>query len=260
MHLGLAVDKGLVAHAVRDQVGHSDYLEPVLGREYLQIGHAGHGAVVLHDLTDHSGGGKAGQTGQVHRTLGLAGAHQHAAPAGPEGKDVTGAHQILGAGIRVHRRADGVRAVMGADTGGDALGGLDGHGEGGLKGRLVFAHHGGQAQAIHLVRNKAEADETPAMGGHEVDGLGGHHLGGHGEVAFVLTVLVIHQDDHLTVANILNGLGYAGHGHDVFSPAAAWSNRARLRRRRRLGPIGIVRTVARLYGCPTGPPRVLRPR
>ena len=46
-----------------------------------------------------------------------------------------------------------------------------------------------------------EADEAAPVRGHEVDGLGRDLLGGDAEVALVLAVLVVDEDDHLTVRN-----------------------------------------------------------
>ena len=43
------------------------------------------------------------------------------------------------------------------------------------------------------------------MLGHEVDGLGRDLLGGQGEVAFVLAVFVVHQDDLAPLAEFLDG-------------------------------------------------------
>ncbi|MNP62402.1 hypothetical protein D3C76_1576770 [compost metagenome] len=42
------------------------------------------------------------------------------------------------------------------------------------------------------------------MLGHEVDVLGLAALGGHDQVAFVLAVFVIHEDDHLALADVFN--------------------------------------------------------
>ena len=51
-----------------------------------------------------------------------------------------------------------------------------------------------------------EADEPPAVEGHEVDGLRGHELGRHGEVALVLAVLVVADDDHPAGLDLLQRL------------------------------------------------------
>jgi hypothetical protein len=44
--------------------------------------------------------------------------------------------------------------------------------------------------------------------GHEVDGVGRGHLGGDHEVALVLAVLGVHQDDHAAVAQVLDDFVY----------------------------------------------------
>ncbi len=72
-------------------------VSPCFWREALQVGHAGHGAVVVHDLADDAGGAHAGEAGQVDGALGLAGADEDAAAAGPEGEDVARRDQIRGA-------------------------------------------------------------------------------------------------------------------------------------------------------------------
>jgi hypothetical protein len=41
---------------------------------------------------------------------------------------------------------------------------------------------------------------------HEVDDLGRDQLGGADEVALVLAVLVVHDDDHAAVAQVSGGL------------------------------------------------------
>ena len=42
------------------------------------------------------------------------------------------------------------------------------------------------------------------MLGHEVDVFGLAAFGGHDQVAFVLAVFVIHEDDHLALADVFN--------------------------------------------------------
>ena len=43
------------------------------------------------------------------------------------------------------------------------------------------------------------------MLGHEIDGVRRDLFGGQGEVAFVLAVLVVHDDDHASGADLFNG-------------------------------------------------------
>ena len=73
---------------------------------------------------------------------------------------------------------------------------LDRDGEGGLQARLVVARHRRQVELAAALRRQREADEAAAFLGHEVDVLGGGELGGHREVALVLAVLVVADDDH----------------------------------------------------------------
>ncbi len=51
-----------------------------------------------------------------------------------------------------------------------------------------------------------EADQAAAVGGHEVDRLGRGHLGGDHEVALVLAVLVVDEDEHAAVAGVVDDL------------------------------------------------------
>ena len=58
-----------------------------------------------------------------------------------------------------------------------------------------------------------EADETAPVFGHEVDGFGGDVFGGHDEVAFVLAVFVVHEDDHFAGAQVVDDFLGAVQGH-----------------------------------------------
>jgi hypothetical protein len=44
------------------------------------------------------------------------------------------------------------------------------------------------------------------MRGHEIDRFRGYELCGNSYVAFVFPVFVIHKNDHVALANFLNGL------------------------------------------------------
>ena len=95
----------------------------------LEVGHARHRAVVVHDLADHAGRVQAGQPREVDRRLGLAGALEHAAGLGLEREDVAGLDEVARRRLRVDRDLDRARAVGGRDAGGDAVARLDRDGE-----------------------------------------------------------------------------------------------------------------------------------
>jgi hypothetical protein len=101
------------------------------------------------------------------------------------------------AGVVVDRDADGVRAIGRRDAGRHAVARLDRDREGGAEGRGVVAlgHHHRQPQLRDPVFRQREADEAAPVLGHEVDRLGRDRVGGHAQVALVLAVLVVGQDD-----------------------------------------------------------------
>ncbi len=49
-----------------------------------------------------------------------------------------------------------------------------------------------------------QTDQPTAEAGHEIDGLRRRHLGGDDEIALVLPVLVVDQDEHAPVAGVLD--------------------------------------------------------
>ena len=51
-----------------------------------------------------------------------------------------------------------------------------------------------------------EADQAASVLGHEVDRLGRYLLCSKGEVAFVLAVFIVHDDDHAACTDFLNGV------------------------------------------------------
>src|SRR3954453_20248491 len=202
-HGGHALDQLLRLAAVLDQVFDGDHLDPVPLAIRDEIGNSGHRAVLAHDLADHPGGIQAGQAGEVDRGLGLARALEYAARPGPQREDMAGPDEIFGASARVDRNLDGPRTVGGGDAGGHALARLDGEREGGAERRFVPVRHLAQAELLAALLGQAEADETAPVGGHEVDGLRSRELGRDRQIAFVLPVGGVDDDDELALAGVL---------------------------------------------------------
>ena len=169
---------------------------PCSAQKPREVGHARHRAVGVHDLADHARGRAAGEAGEVDGGLGLARALQHAARARAQREDVAGLDEVA----RPHGGIDGdldrVRAVGGRDAGRDALARLDRDREGRLVRRLVVRDHHAQPELVAALRRERQADQPAAVRGHEVDGLGRDVLGGHAEVALVLAVRGVDDDDH----------------------------------------------------------------
>ena len=89
---------------------------PCFLREDLEVRHAGHRAVLFHDLADDAAGVEPGEPREIDRAFGLTGAHEHAAGARAEREDVAGRDELLGLAVGARRDADGVRAIGGADA------------------------------------------------------------------------------------------------------------------------------------------------
>ena len=111
-----------------------------------------------------------------------------------------------GGGVGADRRADGGGAVGGRDAAPDAVPRVDRHRERGAERRAVLAHHHGEPEPLALVLGERQADESAPVRRHEVDVLGRDALGGDAEIALVLPVLVVHEDDHAPGANLRRAL------------------------------------------------------
>ena len=147
-----------------------------------------------------------GEPGDVDRRLGMAGADQHAAVARDQRKDVARRDDMLGALGGVDRDRDGAGAVGGGNAGGDALARLDRGGEGGFEPGAVGPAHRLQAELVDPLLGERQADQAAAVLGHEVDRVGRRHLGGDDEIALILPVLVVDQDEHAAVARLVDDL------------------------------------------------------
>ena len=137
---------------------------------------------------------------EVDGRLGLAGALEHAARRARSGKTCPGWTRSCGPLRRVDRDLDRARAVVRGDAGGDALARLDRDGERRAERRLVARRViGRKPSSSQRSSRQAEADEAAAVRGHEVDRLGRRELRGDRQVALVLAVGVVDDDDELAL-------------------------------------------------------------
>ena len=205
-HGGLrhAPHEPLVGQAIGHDLGDGDELDRVLGGEPLQLGAPGHGAVLVHDLTDHARRGQSGQAGQVDGSLGLPHAAQDAPRDRPEREHVPGPTQVARLRLRVHQQLDGLRPIPGADTGRDAEPRVSVHAyrEGRPERLGVLLRHERQPQLLGPCGGQRDADQATGVPGHEVDRFRGDPGGGDHQVALVLPVLVIGDDHHPAFADV----------------------------------------------------------
>src|SRR5579864_2457155 len=117
---------------------------------------------------------------------------------------MAGAGQVGRASLRVDRNQDGSGAVVSGNSGGHPEASVNGLAKGGAVIRGVFRAHGPDAQMVEPLLRERQANQPAPMLGHEVDGLGRDFLGGQHQVAFVLAVFVIDNNDHSPGANFFD--------------------------------------------------------
>ena len=70
-----------------------------------------------------------------------------------------------------------------------------------MEGRVV-AHHLRNVKLVEPRARQRHADQSAGVLAHEVDRIGRDHRRRHHDVAFVLAVLVVEDDDHLPGPNV----------------------------------------------------------
>ena len=79
--------------------------------------------------------------------------------------------------------------------------------------RAVARGHRRQVQALAALAGQRQADQAAAEARHEVDGLGRDVVGRQHQVAFVLAVFLIDQDDHAAGAHVGDDVLHRGDGN-----------------------------------------------
>ena len=162
------------------------------------------------------------------------------------GKTWPGWTRSCGVDSRIDRDLDRVAAVGRGDAGRHALARLDRDGERGAERRLVVVGHRAQAELVGALLGQAEADQAARVRRHEVDRLGRRELRGDRQVALVLAVRVVDDDDDAALADLLDRLLDRGerrrhcHARRLRStqPGAAHGRRASRRTSRARRPRG----------------------
>ena len=201
-----ALDEPLAPSPVLDQVGDGDHLQAVLPAVRDQVADPGHRSVVLHHLADDTRRLQAREPREVDGRLRLARSLEHAAAARAQREDVSRLDERVGTVRRVDGDLDRPRAVVGRDARGDSLARLDRDRERGAERRLVVLGHHPQPELVAAVLGQAETDQAAPLLRHEVDGLRSRELRGDRQVALVLAVVRVDDDDELPLANVLDRL------------------------------------------------------
>ena len=180
-----------------DEVGDGDQGQPMLVGEDPQLVGLGHRAFVLlaDDLADRAGRLQAGHPGQIDRRLGMARAAQDAAGLGTQRHDMARLGEVIGDTRRVGQQSHRGRPVRCRDPGSHAMFGVDGDGVGGAVLVLVDCVHRQQTQPVADVAVQRNAEVPGGVADHERHQFRRGLLGREDQVALVLAVLVVDDDD-----------------------------------------------------------------
>ena len=200
--VGGALDGLLVLDAEADQVGNGADLEIELLGDEFEVRAPRHGAVVLQDLDNHRRRLQPRAARKIAARLGVAGARQHAAGLRHQRKDVARLDQVGRERVGTHGGLHGARAIGSRDARRDPFRGLDGDGEIGAVRVMRVLHHQRQIELATPVFGERQADQATSVLGHEIDVFRRAVAGSENEVAFVLAILIIHDDDHLAGADV----------------------------------------------------------
>ena len=194
--------------AIGNKVFDSNDFQVVLARHLLQLRHARHRAVGVHDFDERRSGIEPRQTRQVDGCFGMSRALEDTAGTRIEGVDMPRTPEGLGLGRGVCQRTDSGGTVGCRHTRGATFQLVHRY-------RERCAEHGGIVR--HLVRQiqfgttllrDGRTQHAATVLEHEIDFLRRDFLGGDDEIAFVLTVLIVHYNHKLSVTEIIYGFFY----------------------------------------------------
>jgi hypothetical protein len=162
-------------------------------------------AVVVEDLDEHAHGRQAGEAREVHRSLRVPRATEHATFLRDDGLHVAGPREVLGASPCVDHGLDRGGALRGRDPG--PVGArVDGDRVARPQERRVVRDGGLEAQLAGPLGQQRHAKLPAAVRHHEIHELGGDFLGGADEIALVFAVLVVDDDGDAALRDPLQGL------------------------------------------------------
>ncbi len=147
---------------------------------------------------------------EIHGRFRLPGANQHTAFASAKREHVSRTRKIGRFGRGIDRNLDGARTVLRRDAGGDSLASVDGFTECRPILRRVLRRHQSNVKVLETLLGHRQADQATSIFRHEVDGFGRDCFSSEGEVAFVLAVLVVYNDDHPARADFCQCFWNAG--------------------------------------------------
>src|SRR5262249_55756241 len=103
----------------------------------------------------------------------------------------------------------------GGGAGGHAAARVHGDSERRAHGRGVLGHHHPELELVQALAGHRHADQAPPVGRHEVHAFRRDLVGGHDQIALVFTILVVDDQQHPALPDLLDAFLDRGEGHDV---------------------------------------------
>jgi len=192
--------------SITDQVLDGVHSQAVLLAEFTQLGHTRHVAVRAAHFADDGRLLQSRETCQIDASLGVARPNEDSPFSSFEAGDVAlSANQVVGSAARIDGDLDRARSIEGRRTGCYACSSIDVRRKWRGRGVDVVARQGFQMKPLTDARAHREANQATSVSHHEVDGFGRDFLGRNDQITLILSMLVVHQDDHPPRLEISDG-------------------------------------------------------
>ena len=116
---------------------------------------------------------------------------------------MSGSPEGLRLGGGVCKCPDGSSSIRRRDTGGTTFEFIDGDGEGRTKHRGIVGHLMHEVQFGTALLSDRATQDTSSVLQHKIDFVRRDLLRGDDEIAFVLTIFIVHYDDELSLAKVV---------------------------------------------------------
>jgi hypothetical protein len=197
--VGDAVHEPLGLEAMRDELRYGNECESVLLREALELGAPGTRPILAKNLADDSGWTEACEPGEINRGFCMSNALKDTAIARTERRYVSGAPKVGRNRLGIDSDTDRFGAVLSTDAGGDAEPLVSINADGERSPVFVGVVFGllSELELVGAFTGERETNPSARLPDHEVDQLGRDELRRTNEIAFVLAILIVGDDDHL---------------------------------------------------------------
>src|SRR4051812_29408090 len=196
---------------------------------------ASHRAIVTHDFADDADGPAARQLDKIHGSLGVTSALQDSAWSRAQRKYMTRLNQVLGNSRWFCHDSDGLGAIRSTNSGCDALRSIHANLEIGLKRFSILLDHSFNPELLKSFGNSGHTNQPSSVFGHEIDGLRRYELSSHEQIAFIFTVGIVDDNDHLSLLQVMDngfyGIEFLRHRRSQAS------GKAPVYQRQRTGPV-----------------------